>query len=318
MSRLVSEVGTDHPTFRANMKQIEALKVFVEVVRQGSFAEAARHLNQPTTTVSRKIKSLEDELGVLLLYRTTRSQSLTEAGEAVLPKAEAVLASLHELTDHAADKTHSPKGALSISGPATVLRYFSGEFAGFQRTYPDISLRFEGTGRYRNLIDDRIDFAFRVGPLADSSVVARRIRTMSNFVVASPSFLEGRSMPSHPMDLASWPCIRSHIAGFEAPWVFSSKNEGSLQVQPSGYIASDDLTLCLEMALEGMGLAYLSDHLVESHLEDQSLVRVTPGDWEPVSRDLFLVYQEKTYLPPKSRAFIEFFSNSKIFRTADL
>lgn len=293
------------------MKHVEALKVFVEVVRKGSFAEAARTLNQPTTTVSRKIKLLEDELGVLLLHRTTRSQTLTEAGEGILPKAEAVLASLQELMDDTSDNAHSPKGMLSITGPATVLREYTPDFARFLRKYPDISLRFEGSGRYQNLIDDRLDFAFRVGPLTDSSVIARRVQNMKNYLVASPSFLKGKTLPKHPSELSDWPSIRSHIDGYEAPWAFSNKNGANFQVHPSNFIVSDDLSLCLNMVIEGMGIAYLVDHLVKRHLEDQSLVVLTLGDWRPVSRDLFLVYQEKSYLPPKSRAFIEFFSDKE-------
>ncbi|MFY0596470.1 MAG: LysR family transcriptional regulator [Cognatishimia sp.] len=293
------------------MKHTDALKVFVEVVRQGSFAEASRTLNLPTTTVSRKIKLLEEELGLLLLHRTTRSQTLTEAGEGLLPKAEAVLASLQELMDDISDNAHSPKGMLSISGPATVLREYTPVFARFLRKYPDISLRFEGSSRYQNLIDDRLDFAFRVGPLTDSSIIARRVQTMRNYLVASPSFLSGKTLPKHPLELSNWPSIRSHINGYEAPWVFSSENGENLQVHPNNYVVSDDLSFCLNMAIEGMGVAYLSDHLIDRYLEDQSLVALTFGEWEPVSRDVFLVYQEKSYLPPKSRAFIEFFSNSK-------
>ncbi len=297
------------------MRDLESLRVFVEVVRQGSFAEAARTLNLPTTTVSRRIKQLEEELDSLLMHRTTRSQSLTEAGEAVLPKAEAVLASLQELSDEVSQKTHSPKGTISISGPPTILRDFSTAFARFSAQYPDISLRFESSSRYQNLIDDRLDFAFRVGPLTDSTIFARRVATLSNSVIASPEFLNGRNLPLHPSDLTNWRCIRSHIHGFEAPWLFANKSGETLQVQPIGHLMSDDLALCLNMAIEGAGLTYLSDNLTNTHIQEKSLVRVTFQDWHPVTRDLFLVYQEKSYLPPKSRAFIEFFSNSENYRS---
>ena len=298
------------------MNNIEALKVFVEVAKQGSFAEAARHLNQPTTTVSRKIKLLEEELGTLLIHRTTRTQSLTEAGDAVLTKAEAVLASLQELSDEVTQNAHSPKGALRISGPATVLKEFAPVFAAFSKEFPDISLRFESSSRYQNLIDDRLDFAFRVGPLTDSTVIARRITPMSNSLVASPSFLKGKTVPVHPSELSSWRCIRSHINGYETPWTFSHKDGDTLQVHPNGQLVSDDLTFCLKMAIEGLGLAYLSDDLIKPHIDNQSLSRVTINDWVPTTRDLYLVYQEKSYLPPKSRAFLDFFSDRKNYRLA--
>lgn len=296
------------------MTNLDVLKVFLEVVKLGSFAEAARKLNQPTTTISRKIQQLEEELGARLIHRTTRSQSLTEAGALAVPKAEAVLASLQELTDEVSQKVHSPKGTLKIAGPATILRDFATAFAKFSTQYPDVQLQFESSSRYQNLIDDHLDFAFRVGPLSDSSVIARRIQTISNYVVASPSFLEGKTPPEQPTDLSNWRCIRTHIEGFESPWVFSNEKKTQL-VQPKGQFLSDDLAFCLKLTQQGIGVAYLAENLVRSYLENKTLEAITFKGWKPTARDLFLVYQEKAYLPPKSRAFVEFFAGSENFRS---
>lgn len=305
------EFGIDYPKKRSNMNNLESLRVFLEVVKQGSFAEAARHLNQPTTSISRKIKQLEDELGARLIHRTTRSQSMTEAGAAALPKAEAVLASLRELTDEMSRKRHSPDGLLSISGSATILHYLAPTFARFSRQFPDVSLHFESASRYQNLIDDRLDFAFRVGPLTDSSLIARRIMPMTSCLVASPSFLRGKTFPTHPSQISSLPCLRSQIDGYVTPWTLSKEGE-QYQIQSDGHFMCDDLVLCLKMAEQGMGIAYLPENLVRSHIEDGTLLPMLK-DWLPEERDLYLVYQEKSYLPPKSRAFVEFLTNEKSF-----
>jgi DNA-binding transcriptional LysR family regulator len=291
-----------------SMKNAEFLKLFLEVARRGSFVEAARHLNETTTTVSRKIRQLEAELGVLLLHRTTRSLALTEMGERLVPKAEAAIASIQELTDEVDQHAHVPTGTLNISAPATIFQDLAPLLAKFARQYPDIDFRFHSSGRYKDLVKSRLDFAFRIGPLSDSSIIARPIASVDYCLVARPECLIGRVMPRHPAELEDWPCIRTHIDDFIGPWNFSRNGE-TYNLESDGHILSDDLTFCIQMTLEGLGLALLPRKLVQPYLEDRTLIPLLE-DWMPASRELYLVYQAKSYLPPKSRALIDFLTGN--------
>ncbi len=281
-----------------------ALNVFLEVARRGSFAEAARHLNQPTTTLSRKVQQLETELGARLFHRTTRSMSLTEVGKRLLPKAELAAEALLDLKGEVDLHAVSPTGTLRISGSGTVLQRYACLFAAFCVKYPNVGFHFESSSRYRDLAHDGLDFAFRVGPLEDSSLIARQISSIRYVLVASPDFLNRTGHLKHPSDLINRPCIQTHVDGLLIPWRFSKDGE-AFDLQSEGHVVSDDLHFSRQLAVEGAGLAYLPHGVAYSSLE-RGLLSCVLENWMPESRDLYLVYANRQILPFKTSVFLEF------------
>ena len=155
------------------MKDISALPLFAKVVELNSFAEAARQLSVPTTTVSRKIQQLEQELGAKLINRSTRSLSLTELGQQVLPKAQLIADTVSELCSEAEQIANQPVGTLTITAPRALSQdLLAPMLAEFHNKYPSININLSSSNRFQDLTKQNIDFAFRLGPLHDSSLMA--------------------------------------------------------------------------------------------------------------------------------------------------
>jgi len=291
------------------MKYAEELTAFLEVARCGSFAEAARRLNLPTTTISRKIQLLESELDVRLFNRTTRSLSLTEVGERLIPKANAVLESMIELKGEVESHAGNPVGTLIITAPPTTCQFLSPFFAEFLKKYPSIRIEFDTSSRIRDLTALRADFAFRLGPLNDSSLIALPLAQVKYLLVGNQQLIDTNSSVAHPRDYANWPCIGNQIEGRLMTWRFTVAGV-PVDVDPGYTVLSDDLLLSVRMATEGTGLAYLPIHLVKESIAQGRLTSLN-DQWLPAGRELYLVYTDKAHLPSKSKCFIEFIRNNK-------
>lgn len=287
------------------MKEIEGLLLFAKVVELKSFAEASRQLNQPSTSVSRKIQQLENELGGKLLNRTTRSLSLTELGERVLPKAQLLESTIEELKSEADDFSSQPIGTLYISAPRAFCQdMLAPLLAKFRQQYPSIKIELEASNRFQDMAKSRLDFVFRVGMLADSSLIALPLSTVNYALVASQNLLAQFKTISHPKELERLPTIRNQVDGFILPWHFSCQKESySLQSAPD--LLSDDLIVSLTYALEGVGVAYLPVSLAQRYIDNERLVTLLPK-WQKQAPTAYLLYQDKKNLPQKSKVFIEF------------
>lgn len=284
------------------MKEISALPIFATVVEYQSFAEAARKLNLPTTTVSRKVQSLEQEIGGKLLNRSTRSLSLTELGEQILPKARLIADTIHELSSDAQTMLSSPVGKLTISAPRALSQdLLAPLLAEFLNRYPSIKLDLRASNRFQNLAQENIDFAFRLGPLVDSSLIAMRLSPVTYVLAAHKNVV---TQPiSHPTQLLDMPCIRTHVEGYILPWQFT-KGGDRFEINSEPAMLSDDFIVARTMTLSGYGLSLLPASLYREQ-DTQQLERLLP-DWIEQDKSLFMVYQDRVNLPQKSKLFIEF------------
>jgi len=184
------------------MADLNSLVVFAKVAEAGSFSEAARRLNLPVSTVSRRIAELEDQLGVRLLERSTRNLRLTELGAEVLEYA-ARSAELSETVESiVSNRLSSVSGALRLSAPPSISdTLLTPLVTAFQASYPNVRVQILVTDRFVDHIAEGIDLTFRLGALRDSSLVARRILTYRHQLLASPAYLRGRDPPQKPQDL---------------------------------------------------------------------------------------------------------------------
>ncbi len=281
------------------------IKVFIDVVEAGSFAGAGKTLAMPSTTVSRKVQMLESDLGVKLLHRSTRKLSLTEAGQQYFQLCQQHLVALEDANKQIKQTQLEPKGKIRITSPLEfAIQYVQPWIVEFLNRYPEISIELDTSDDYVNMVEDRIDVAFRSGTLKDSSLIARRIGPKKNVCCASPEFLEKIQKLKKPEDLQKVNCLVMGNSIAHTRWHFT-KGEQSYDVEVSGFYAANGARLIIDSALQGLGVAYVPVALVAPYLKNDQLVPVLTGYDTPTS-DVFVVYQAHRYMAKPIRIFIDF------------
>jgi len=288
---------------------LDELRVFVAVMRRGSFSAVARDRGVAPSSVSRAIESLERRLGTRLLQRTTRRLAPTEAGAAYFERIEALIDDLERASTAVADLAAGPRGTLRVTASVSFgLTWIAPMLAAFLDAHPELQLEMVYTDAVVDLAAERIDVAVRHGPLADSTLVARRLRPVTYVLCASPAYLRRHGTPSSPDDLAAHRCLGFSTAAARARWRFQPRAGGAeATVQPRTVMNNG---IALERcALDGGGVVLLSDWLVAAALRSGALVRLlpehdaTPTEFEPA---LWIVYPSRHYVPRKVELFVDF------------
>jgi len=284
------------------MDRLDSMSILVTVTEAGSFSAAARLLDTPLTTVSRKISDLEGHLKTQLLTRSSRRISLTDAGRSYVAACKRILEDVGEAERIAAGEYTAPKGELSVTAPIVFGRlHLVPVLADFLQAYPDIDVRLTLSNRQINLTEDGIDAALRVGDLPDSALIATRVGTIRRVFAASPGYLKARGMPQKPADLIGHDCIG--VQGFTGSGFWSVADDGEILVRYRLIVNSTDAAC--EAAKEGMGIVSVFSHHVTSNFQDGTLVSVLP-DFKRETLPLSLVRGAGEYLPLKLRAFLDF------------
>jgi len=280
---------------------------FVHAARAKSFRVAAEQLGVTSAAVSKAVKRLEAELGVQLLHRTTRKVSLSEEGARFLARCEDAIAHVQAGRDEAATAQKIPRGELVVSAPYVLGPTLVARLPRFLARYPGLRLDLRLTDRRVRLVDERIDVALRVGPLPDSTLVARKLLEPRFVTVASPGYLARHGVPTTPAALAEHECLRFRSPrGKVVEWTFLDAPGGSPRaLEVPGRIDVDQGTLMIDAALAGVGIAQVFDFMVDDALREGRLVEVlrdvrAPG---PTIHGVVLPGQQGT---PKVRAFLEF------------
>jgi DNA-binding transcriptional LysR family regulator len=289
---------------------LDSLALFVDAARLGSFAAVARERNADPSAISRAIAGLEAELGARLFNRTTRSMSLTEAGE----RFHARTAHLVEELDHAREEARSARAA-----PAGLLRMTASVAFGqtmivpllgrFRKRYPNISIELQLTDANVDLAAERIDLAVRLAPSYRADLIGTRLISTRYRVVASPAWLERHGAIDRPEDLADWRCLLFSLPEFRERWKFR-KSGRVTDVPVSGDIVMSSALAIRTAALHGLGPALLADWLIGRDLSSGDLVDLFPDyDAAATSFDTaaWLLYPSRSHLPVKVRAAIDFF-----------
>ncbi|WP_328823316.1 LysR family transcriptional regulator [Undibacterium crateris] len=288
--------------------QIEAndLFLFARVTEEGSFSKAAERLGLPKSTLSRRISTLETQLGERLLLRTTRQLSLTEFGHSVLQHAlqvrEEVEATL-ALTQH---RQAEPSGNLRISMPGDFAYGPMGIFLGdLLRRYPSIQLDMDLSPRRVDLIAENFDVAIRVGELPDdASLAARRLTTFKAGLYAAPSYLAKRGTPSEPEALMEHDALRLTARNKDAiPWRLRRGN-AQWEGIPPGRATANSPEILIRLAVQGMGIMLMSHHFARNYLETQALVPIL-GDWQGPEIPVWAVFPGRRLMPARTRVFLD-------------
>lgn len=289
---------------------ISVLKLFVDVVRQGSFAGVARDRNLDPSSVSRAIAGLEKELDLRLLQRTTRQLSLTEAGKTYFERIEPLIEELQQASDIAADVSGQPKGQLRVTASVSFgLKCIVPLLPQFEQQYPDLTVDLVLTDAVVDLLTDRIDIAIRLGLLQDSTLIAQQLMRTHYRVCASPDYLKQSPPITIPQDIADHNCLRFPLAGFQAQWLFKDAQGTLTEVPVQGKMMISNGIALQQCAIANMGLALLPNWLINEDLRSGKLVDVLP-EYEVTGTDFstaaWLVYPSRCYVPLKLRVFIEF------------
>lgn len=288
------------------MDVMSSMAVFRRVVEAKNFSAVARETNMSQSTVSKHIAALEERLGTKLLNRSTRSLKLTEAGKEYYHHCIRILNDFQEAEASIGKGKIKPTGTLRIStsaayGRTCMLPYLEEFFS----AYPDINLDLIFDDDYVDLVKHGIDLAIRLGPLADSTLIARKIGTSPRVVVASTDYLVKHGRPKKPADLIKHNCLLYTLQKAPDLWYFNSAQEGDESVRVSGRLKASSPDAICDAAIEGLGIAVLCEWYARKYINNGRLNAILQ-DYHPTAYDINAVYPERKFVPQKVKRMIEF------------
>lgn len=281
------------------MDKLDAMRVLVAVVDEGSISAGARLLRAPLPTVSRKISDLEKHLGTSLLVRTTRRIELTDAGREYVDAARQILDSVQEAELVASGEYREPRGELVLTAPVSLGHSYALPLVlDFLKTYPEIGIRLQFSDARASLLDESIHVGLRVGELTDATLIATRVGTIRLATFASPAYLEHAGVPQRPDDLAQ------HSGISTVGWRFRHQGKDVI-ARPRHRLTVNSQLASIEAALAGIGVARAIQQDVQPWLARGDLVEILP-DFALPEVPVHLIYAEQGILPLKLRAFLNF------------
>ena len=281
------------------------MSVFVRVAQEGSFSAAARRLDLTPSAVSKQIGRLEERLGARLFNRTTRQISLTDVGQAFFARADRILGDLAEAERAVTDMAGNPRGLLRVSVPVAFGRmHLAPRLPRFLAANDEVQIDLTLNDRFADLVEEGFDLALRIGELADSSLIARKLAPNRRLVVAASSYLEAHGRPERPPDLLDHNCLTYTYRAQRHDWEFHGP-QGREQIRVSGNLEANDAGALREAVLAGLGVALLPLWLVGEDIRDGRLEVVLP-DYPAPDSAIYAVYAPGRFLSPKVRRFVDF------------
>lgn len=288
------------------MIDLNDLRVFKQVATLSSFSEASKTLDLPRSSVSRAVARLEESIGIRLLQRTTREVRLTTAGQALYDRSAGLIESLAEAVAFTSSLTGAPRGTLTISaGVGFGINVLGKQLPGFLRRYPEVDVSLDLSSRDAELVADRIDVAIRMGPLADSAMVATRLGSMNRYLCGSAAYLSQYATLGSPEDLADHTIIdMPSVSGRVRFWVLR-RGEETVRLELTPRVAVNDALTIRTLIGEGAGVGVLSAYLCGSDILAGRLERVLP-EWSMAPLEVSLVFPSNREMSPTVRAFVDY------------
>jgi len=292
--------------------ELKRIGVFTRVVETKSFSEAARQLGVAKSAVSKQIALLEKEVGVRLLNRTTRSLSLTEAGEIFYRHSAEIVNRTKIALSELREYQNQPTGTLRISCPVDYgTQHLVPVIKEVRALYPLLKIDLLLEDRVINMVEDGVDLAIRIGWLQESNLVAKKICETPVIVFASPEYLAKKGTPKTPQDLQQHDWISLSLFSSPLTWEFEKKGQKqSVQkqkVQMHSQLKSNSVAAVVALAKSGQGISALSKFVVQDYI-DQGLLQPLLTDYELEASGIYAVYPHREHVPPKVRIFIDFLS----------
>jgi DNA-binding transcriptional LysR family regulator len=289
---------------------LNSLLIFVQVVRSNGFSRAAQRLRVPISTVSRRVSDLEKQLGVRLIERSTRRFRLTSVGSEVFEHAQKTSEINDAVLDIASNHVTCVSGILRLSAPPGIFKSVLGPvIRRFQELYPDVCMQVSVTERIVNQIDEGIDLAFCVGPLEDSSLVARNLLSYRHRLLASPAYLKGREIPWQPKDLLHHRLLAFAAASLQSTWSFSKGAGGTESITFQPHVSINEYSKLAHLLLAGAGIGELPPIVQPESLCEGRLAEVMPP-WRFQPVHLAIVHLGSRYMSRPVRLFKELASET--------
>jgi DNA-binding transcriptional LysR family regulator len=287
------------------MLDLNEVRMFVQVVRARSFAEAARRLGVPPNTLSRRVRQLEAGLDTRLMQRSTRKLTLTEAGSAFFERCAPAVDGVLEAGKDLAGGSQTVSGTVRIAAPADFLDFFKIEWVmQFLALHPKVRLDFVLNDARADLIGEAIDVAFRGGTVSDHQTIFRRLMSQSFDLVASPAYLQSRGSPKTLQELSRRDCLTASGRPGAATWTLHGPS-GSEEVKVSGRFSANSARILINGCLAGLGIAFLPRVLIVPHIHAGRLIRVLP-QYRRDGADLSVILPSRQQIPTAVLAFVEF------------
>lgn len=288
------------------MELLYSLEVFVKLAEVGSFTKAADAMQMSRPQATLAIQDLERSIGARLFHRTTRKVSLTVEGEAFYDRAKEILGEVASATTMFGSAGGPIRGRLRIDLPSVFGQLgFLKSLTDFSEKYPEIELTLGVTDRLIDLVAEGVDCTLRIGDLASSSLVARRIGAVRMVTCAAPSYLERMGVPQSLDDLSAHRAVK-FLSGDNKrtlPWAFSLNGEES-SMTPKGMVSVNESNAFVQCGVAGFGILQLPGFMVVRELAEGTLVEVL-AEFRPKSRPVSLLYPSRTHVAPQVNAFAE-------------
>jgi DNA-binding transcriptional LysR family regulator len=288
------------------MDRFENMRTFIRVVETGSISGAADRLDVAKSAVSRRLKELEEHLGVELFHRTTRRMNLTDTGRAFYHQSVRILEDVLE-AELATSQAHGTlKGSLKIALPSTFgLMHMGPAINEFLKEHPRIEFDLDFNDREVDLIQEGFDLAIRIANLPDSSLIARRLAPIQNVICASPSYIEEMGRPRTPDELKDHRCLVYSLLSDYEYWhlMDSSGKETRTKIHP--YLKASTGEYLKEAAVAGMGVILVPSFIAYKEIESGALVPILE-EYKPPRIDAYAIYPQTRHLSQRVRAFVDF------------
>ncbi|KNY09243.1 LysR family transcriptional regulator [Achromobacter piechaudii] len=287
------------------MDRLLSMEVFVAVVEQGSLTAAATRHEMSTAMAAKHIKALETRLGLRLMNRTTRRQSLTEAGQAYYARCKTILGDIRDAEQGAEALRLTPRGHLRVTSSVTFGSFeLAPAIADYLSVYPDVSVELVLSDVVEDIVAARYDVAVRIGEPADSGLVARTIGRYQMVICAAPAYLERYGTPATPDDLMLHQCLDFSYWSRRTGWQLTG-DDGSQAGYPTGRFVSNNGQALRQAALAGFGVVLQPELLLGEDMRAGRLVPILQSFW-PVARPVTLLYQKDRQALPKLTTFVDF------------
>ena len=295
------------------LDQLNGLLALKAVAETQNFSAAARLFGVSPSAISQTIKQLEQRVGVALLLRTTRSTSLTEAGECFLSQAGPALDHILAALEEAGTYAQKPSGLLRLNLPRQIYPFYVAPLIrSFASKHPEITVELFFEDQQSDVVEKGFDAGIRLSDILAKDVVALKLFGPIRFVtVASPSYLDKAGRPKHPQDLLAHKCICPHLgSGPYERWEFEHKGK-EFQVQVKGSLIINDTLLMIDAAVEGAGIVYTMENAIRDKIRSGKL-EVVLADYACASEGFYLYYPKRSQVLPKLRAFLEHVKNENL------
>ncbi len=292
------------------MDKFESMRAFTQVVEEGGFAAAARKMQLSRSAVNKLVINLENQLGIQLLYRTTRQVTPTDTGRAFYERCIDILSSLEEAELAVSQEHNEPKGTLKINAPMSFgISYLGTKIAEFMTRYQEIKIQLTLEDRFVDPLAEGYDLILRIGsPVKSPSLVAHHLTTFPRVICAAPSYLKAQGIPNHPHELKSHSCLHYGYLTTGCQWYLIGK-EKEERVYIDGVFCANNGEVLRNAAVKGLGIVILPTFIVKEELEQGKLQVILP-EYQPPELTLCVIYPVNRHLSTKVQLFTQFLQDN--------